>query len=1043
MNRIALKQFAVRARAELLQSIGQEDPVQGEETAYSWFIRFAVLRFMECNALLPEDTPVFTDENGDFLPEEQEAGFRERLSSLCRTLGSLPAFSPLFSEHADLKILHLPLLRQEGMLAQLLEISREDWTGHPELIGWLHQYYHTRQKETAFSQLRRNIKIAPELIPAATQTFTPDWIIRYMAENTLVTLWNAMHPGRTAPGTCRFYLPETEQPAEAEERLSVLHSSLNGKSVTELTIMDPCMGTGHILVHVFDLLMGMYRAEGFAPAEAARSILRKNLYGLDIDSRAAGLARLILVLKACRYDPAILREPVRLHLAHFSGLSLEERTYSREEERLAESFSGCESFGSLLRPLPAQPEDSVSGDALSRMRCLSAMLNRKYDAVITNPPYMGSSNMHPALAAFVRKHYPDSKSDLFAAFMERCGELTAPEGCFAMVTQHAWMFLSSYKALRGRMEAYTLRNMVHLGARAFSATDVGTIVQATAFVCMGSRIPSYRTVYLRLTDAEDKERAFFEPGRRYACSLERFRNIPGAPLCYWISDSILKVLTLPKLSEYCKICQGMTTSDNKRFLRYWFEVPKEQIAFGCRNAGEAMASGKRWFPYNKGGKCRKWYGNYLHVVNYYRNGEEMRRFHAELNRIRSGGRIKNTDMYFLPAVTWQFITEASRFNVRCVPEGFLFDVSGSSLFAKAEDRLYIMGFLSSCVARAILELYNPTMNFQVENLSSLPLCMEETCKPEINRLVSECIAMACRDWNQSELSWEFRLHPLAALRQKHSEESAVLLEQLFREWETDCRSAVASMRQNEETINRIFLRIYGLEQELSPEVPEAAVTLHRADRKEDLRSLISFGVGCLFGRYHMDGFSSDIQPGQLLTPEKAAACMENWLGWVFGEAALEENLRFLTSVLEEGGSPRERLTAYFARDFYQDHRRMYKHHPIYWLASSGTRRSFRGLMYLHGMEESPLPVILQHVDRKNALLQSERRSLTERMNASSQKSACAVLRKERTAVDAQLEELLAYRKRVLELQKQGAVLDPHAGVPANHSKFPGIFGALR
>ncbi len=1036
MHRIELKHFAVRARSILSEQLSE----RSETEVYRWFIRFIVLRYMELNGLLPQQEPLFP---AAFLPQE-EAHFRKKLNRICRTLHGYPMFAGLFDARTDCSEFRKPLLTEDGFLAELLGLPVEDWLEQPEVMGWLHQYYHTQQKDEAFLQLRSNVKIAPELIPAATQTFTPDWLIRYMSENALGSLWKAMHPSLPLPENCRFYLEEAAQSAETERHLEKQYAPLRGRSVTSLTVLDPCMGTGHILACVFDLLMQMYLAEGYASGEAARSILRNNLHGLDIDGRAAELAALILLMKAGRYDRTILQEAHALHIGHFSGLSVSSETLSKQDALLAKELEGCESFGSLLRPrrLPLRKKDEDSQDIPSRMRQLSILLSTEYDAVITNPPYMGSSNMHPALSAFVKQHYPDSKSDLFAAFMERCAQLTAPHGCFAMVTQHAWMFLSSYKALRKRMEQYTMRNMAHLGPKAFAATDVGTIVRATAFVCMGSRIPDYRTTYLRLADSDDKEGAFFDPKRRYLCSTERFRQIPGQPLCYWISDGILAALRLPKLSEFCRICQGMTTSDNKRFLRFWFEVPRSRIGFGCRNAEEAMESGLRWFPYNKGGKCRKWYGNHLHVVNYYRGGEEMRAFHSVLNRTSCGGRIKNADCYFLPSLTWQFIAEADNFSIRYQPEGFLFDVSGSSLFPPEEDRLYLLGLLSSCITRTILELFNPTMNFQVENLSNLPVRMDPARKPEVEALVRENIAIAQRDWDQHELSWDFTLHPLAALRQQHPE-PAVRLTQLFAEWKAQCEDAISAMRRNEEALNRIFLEIYGLEGELSPEITESSVTLRRADKNEDLRSLISFGFGCLFGRYRTEGFVPRHDPSALLLPEEAAAQFTEWLAAVFGEETLEENLAFLTSVLTEKETPQQALRHYFRSDFYSDHCRIYRHRPIYWLADSGKHRFFRGYMYVHGFSSSPLPEVLRAVEDAQQGHLQRLKTLHNRMDAAEKKAERTALRRETEAEQAVLEEFAAYEDRIAQRQSEGAAFDPDAGIHSNHQNFHGVFAAIR
>ncbi len=1025
MDSYACKHFAEDAREELLASVG------AEECAYRWFLRFAVLRCMECNGLLPE---VCFPQSIAETPEE-EAAFRAQLTQLCRMLSGFPALSPLF-EDADCAQLRAPLCIQDGFLSRLLSIPRNEWTAHPELLGWLHQYYHAFQKDEAFSQLHSGKKIKAELIPAATQTFTPEWLTKYMTENALSVLWQAIHPEKAFPCRLLYALPDAAQSSDAAAALDRLLQSRKGSSVKAITILDPCMGTGHILACAFDLLLPMYEAEGIPPKRAVRFILTHNLFGLDIDSRAAFLAKIILLCKAARYDASLLHDEIPMHIADFSGLSDPIPPQSAEERRLLAAFKGCESFGSLLIPPAAElrEEDCLSSNPYARMRMLSAMLTARYDAVITNPPYMGSSNMHPALSAFVKEHYPDSKSDLFAAFMERCAALTAPSGCFAMLTQHAWMFLSSYRELRKKMEQYTLRNMVHLGAKAFSAADVGTIVQATAFVCMGSRIPEWESTYLRLTDADDKAAAFFEPERRYIRSSSFFAEIPGSPLCYWISEPLRKALTLPKLSAHCKICQGMTTSDNKRFLRLWFEVPFSGIAFGCRNAEEAAATGKTWFPYNKGGRSRRWYGNHLYLINYRSNGKELRTFHSELNRVSSGGRIKNAEQFFLPALTWQFITQAEHFSVRYQPAGFLFDVSGSSLFPKEEDALFFLGLLSSCVARCILEIYNPTMNFQVENLSALPIKFDPKRKPEIERLVSDNIALARRDWDAQELSWEFRTHPLLAIRQEKSDQPASL-EAIFQTWEKRCKQAIRQMQQNEEALNRHFLRIYALEGTLSPAVPAESVTLRCASKEEDLRSLLSFIIGCIFGRYRAEGFAPAFPSGGLLTPEEAARQTECFLADIFGRETLSDNLRFLTSILQEEGTPYDKLVRYFSSGFYADHCRRYQHRPIYWMTNC---RHCRGLMYVHAFGDSPIPALLHTVsaqrrEQEQALLQLRQEDAAAKKHTALRK--CIRIDEKRYKALQDYEQALTMRK--------GVRYVPDDGICVNHERFSAVFAAIR
>ncbi len=988
MNRIALKQFAIRARSLLLQETT-------EVCARLWFDRLTALRFMELNGFLPDDIRLFRDAAG--IPQPQA------LQTACAALGSIPSLAPLFADNVPMPD---TLFGQNGITADLAQsIPEKDWLSHPEMTGWLHQYWNTEEKEQIFADLRNHVKISAEHIPVATQMFTPSWIVRYLAENAIGHLWCGCRPGFCVPPHWRYFLPEVPQPPQAEQVLRQRRTNLNGRALSSLTVMDPCVGTGHMLADAFDVLMDLYLAEGYDAADAAALILQYNLYGLDIDQNACRLACFVLLMKAARYDQNILYREIMPNIHHFSDIPAEG------------AFTDASMLGSLLCP----PADHAA--YTPQQQVLAVLLNRQYDAVITNPPYMGSSSMNPVLREFVRRQYPDSKSDLFAVFMERCAAMTAKNGCFAMITQHAWMFLSSYGALRRKMTNYTLRSLVHLGAKAFSVTDVGTIVRTAAFVCLGEHVPDYRTTYLGLSETEDKETAFFEDDKRFVCDIHRFETIPAEPLCYWISDSMRSALQHPKLSAYCKLCQGMTTSDNRRFLRFWYEVPKADIAFGCANAAEAMASGKRWFPYNKGGKLRKWYGNNLYVVNYYRNGEEMRAFHAELNRTRAGGRIKNADMFFRPAVTWPFITEVTKFGVRRQPQGFLFDVSGSSLFPEETDCYYLMGFLSSKAALEMMKLYNPTMNFQVENVGNLPIIFDRTVKAEVERLVQENIALAKEDWDSFELSWDFHTHPLLRCMRDSGR-----LSDAFAVWEAECESRFVRMQKNEERVNRIFLQCYGLEAELSPDVKPQDITLHHADVGRDIRSLLCFAVGCLFGRYDTGSMSAAVLP--LQGNANAASMLEALFRQLWGEACLEENLRYIADALDGGANARSVIGRYLSSQFYTDHCRIYRKRPVYWLADSGRRHGFRALVYAHHMQADTLQQLASAADT-----QAER--YREELLSMAGNSAKAVNLREKAA------ETEAFAARCRQLIADGACFDPNAGIPANHARFGSILAGIR
>lgn len=1010
MNQTLLRQIAVRCKAALVQELSPLTDTP-QKTAELWFVRLTALRFLEANRWLPDGKELFPPE----VPRT------ERILSLCRMLARTPALADMFRE--SLPLPDAVTDRRGIFMTQLMQISSRQWN-KPELLGWLYQYQNAEEREQTSRRIRSHGRITPEQIPAATQMFTPDWIVQYLTQNALGML-------RTPCSGWKYCISSPPQTDAVQEQLTALMHEQRSRRTAELTVIDPCMGTGHILAYVFDALMELYLREGAAPEQAAVQILEQNLYGLDIDAYACHLASFVLLMKARRYVPDLLSRPITLRLFHFSGLAVPEGDILPEYHTFAAQFADAENFGSLLRPVPCAVP--VPCGALSRMQELSCVLSAKYDAVITNPPYMSSSSMNRALSAFVRRHYPDSKSDLFAAFMERCTELTAADGCCAMITQHSWMFLSSYEKLRRKMRSFTLQSLVHLGARAFSQADVGIIVQTAAFVCMGSEIGDYRTPFLRLTEAQDKEHAFFLKRNRYVREQRQMEGIAGDPLCYWISSRMHELLQRPKLGESCKICQGMTTSDNRRFLRCWHEVPRESIAFGCRNAQEAADTGKRWFPYNKGGKVRKWYGNHTHVVDFYRNGEEMRDFHAMLNLEHSGGRIKNEKMYFRPALTWPFITESSRFGARYQPEGFLFDVSGSCLFPQEEDAEWIMGFLASRVALEILRIYNPTMNFQVENISNLPLVMSEEDKPEVGRLVQENIAAAREDWDSHEQSWDFTVHPLV-------QEGVTRIADAFAVWEEQCRRRRELLRSNEQRLNEIFIRICKLEGEISPVVSMDEITLPPADLQRDVRELISFAVGCMFGRYAVSDFAplaENYLPIKKLLPE-----LERFLTAVYGAKTLEENLAFIAQVLTgKQEHAREALAQELMQHFYADHCRMYKQRPVYWMTDTGRRHVCRGLMYLHRMDASQTELIWRDAEKTAVQLAGEIAEVKHGIAAAESKVQCYPLNRRLAALEGREQELAAFLEHLGELS--GMEILPDAGVIPNYERFRSILAPLR
>lgn len=1046
MTTTAIRNFAVAARAALLTSVTERaaafgvtndtDRMQGrsltgtaralrgqligciradgfaqtiEAAAYTWFKRLIALRYLEVNGFLEEP----------LLAGAEESAFRERLTEQCKALAD--CLPEIFGgcEWAEL-LLPEGLLAPDGVVTRLCsDIPEADWHGNVQLIGWLYQYYNTVPKDQVFADLKRNIKLGADRIPAATQLFTPDWIVRYLVENSLGRLWAEAH-GIPDGADWQYYLTEPPQEDSVREALR----SDRDIRPEEITFLDPCMGCGHILVYAFDVLMQLYLSCGWTAGDAARLILRRNLCGLDIDRRVYELACFSVRMRATVYDRSILTEVISLRLAHFADAG--------------ETAAVC---GSLL-----EPEDLPD----AAQEPLRSLLGARYDVVCTNPPYMGSSSMDPVLSDFVKAHYPAAKADLFACFIERCVRLTRPQGYCALLTMQSWMFLVSFAALRQRLLEQDVVSLVHLGPNAFGQGDVGTIVQTAAFVLRRTDLPTYYGRYLDLSEvpgSEKKRQAFLEAHKAYAMQKTAFRQLPTSPFVYWASAQTLRLFAGRRLGEIAAVRQGMTTSDNDRFIRRWYEVDAGRICFDATDAEAARRSGRRWFPYNKGGGYRKWYGNHEYVVNFEDDGRELRAFHALLNRTSAGGRIKNREYYFRRCIAWTFIATTPGF--RQCPPGFIFDVAGSSLFLEDESLTeYVTALLCSTVTRYLLRLLNPTMNIQAIDIRSLPYLEEHV--PEVTAYARENTELCRKDWDSFETSWDFRRHPL--LR------PAATLREAYAQWAQECGARFDRLKANEEALNRIFIAAYGLGGELDPAVEDKDVTVRRADLQRELRSLVSYVVGCLFGRYSVDreglcsaGSAWDAAVCPAIRPfsvipvsegfaEDLTARIIGFLETVWGEAVLEENLQFLAEGLGGSGTPREVLRRYLQGSFFADHCRCYQKRPIYWMFSSGRLGAFKALVYLHCWDCTTIGTVRRYVQEAQVRCHAER----SRLAALAEGAAAAVqrrLQKQLAQLDAQAEELAAYEARLAPLEGFRPDLDD--GVKANYARLAGVLERIR
>ena len=825
---------AVTQRQRFVAELNKETAKQGSYTAayqtvvdkvaYTWFNRLIAVRYMEVNDLLPSRTRVLSSADGraepqivtspfdavlDYSPAEQQQivnlkndnkldeAFRLLFLKQCAALGDcLPRLFEQVDDYMPL-LLALSFTDKDGVVCHLVnDISESDWQDAVQIVGWLYQYYNTEPKEQVFANLKKNIKISKENIPAATQLFTPDWIVRYMVENSLGRLWSEGHPNFDK-SEWKYYLDEAPQEPQVAQQLAELRKGYAALTSEDIKCIDPCMGSGHILAYLFDVLMQIYRSAGYTDRDAAASIVEHNLYGLDIDDRAAQMAYFVVMMKGCHYDSRFLRRHLNPHvyaIQESGELTADALGRLGKQESTArallDGFKNAKEYGSILQPkvtlaeLDALQEqlrevdgasdvgsltDQFVAGQLLRVLCplveQARMLVQKYDVVVTNPPYMGASGMNARLSDYVKKVYPDSKSDLFAVFIERCAQMDKRGGYQAMITQHAWMFLSSFEKLRAKLQLIDTVNMAHLGARGFDEIG-GEVVQTTSFVMRSSHTKGYKGTYCRLLDGESekaKAEMFVGGENRYVTEQDNFSKIPGSPVAYWVSTNLYDIFNNMLVKDCAFVGIGMRTGDNDRFLRYWFEVDRNKECFDAENAEMAIQSKKKWFSYNKGGERRRWYGNNEYIVNWENNGQEIKdntRLHYPQLGDNLGWKISNENQYFKPLLTWTFISSSGFGGVRYKTAGFICDVQGSMIVADNNRLMYLAGILCSKIAAYILNITNPTMSIQVKDIANLPAIIESDKEFDVQQFVEDNIHKEKSDWDSFETSWDFKHHPL-------------------------------------------------------------------------------------------------------------------------------------------------------------------------------------------------------------------------------------------------------------------------------------------
>lgn len=1087
-----------------------------EEVAYTWFNRLIAVRFMEVNDYLPGHIRVLSSETGKMEPDLVTTPFdaelvftsteEERIIQLkqdnkidelfrmlfikqCNALNELlPALFEKTNDYTEI-LLNLSVIDQEGVVYHLVhDIPEEDFDvnrgGQVEIIGWLYQYYNTEPKNDAFA---KKGKITKEEIPAVTQLFTPDWIVRYMVENSLGRLWLEGHPDDTLKANWKYYLDEAEQDPEVQRQLDEInkeHAKLNPE---DIRLIDPCMGSGHILVYAFDVFMQIYESVGWSQRDAAKSILENNIFGLDIDDRAGQMAYFAVMMKARQYNRRILSKDTIYNVfsiqdsngitsapMHDMGVDLSREDYekaTKEAMKLVEEFRDAKEYGSIINveehnwellkrfAVPRRDEygqmtldihgEQEASNRIQELIKLGKILAQKYEVVVTNPPYFVISNGSSKVSDYVNLNYSDGKADMYGVFIEKCNQMNIRHGMQSMITQHTWMFINNFSDLRKKMSNYALVNMNHLGSRAFDEI-AGEVVQTTSFVYRKSSLSGYNGTYCRIIDPTSekaKEELFLSGKNRYVTSQKRFEKIPDAPMAYWVTDKFLNVYNNTRLSEVMDCKSGiMTGSDD--YIRLWSEPSIENVKFDCKSyldMGEY-----KWFPLNSGGEFRKWYGNNSKVVNLWHNGQMIKQ------NVKNY-RLRDENYYFKKGLTWGRIT-TTQIAFRDVVDGSLFGDAGPIGFIN-NDRKYVLGFLCSKVVNELLKISNPTMNFQVRDIMNIPIVIDDNIREIVEALVEDNLLLSKTDWDSTEGSWDFEMHPLTK-----GKTVGCLVSDKFEDWKKESESRFYRLKSNEEKLNEIFIDTYGLQDELTPSIEDKDVTVRKANLQRDVKSLLSYAVGCMFGRYSLDyeglayaggtfddnKYSTFIPDVDGIIPITDEEYFEDdivglfcaWLKKVYGEETLEDNLDFIAKALgKKGNSSREIIRNYFLTDFYKDHCSTYSvtgsgKRPIYWLFDSGKQNGFKALIYLHRYTPDTIGNLrVDYLHRMQRVYESEMNRMQDMIDHSTNSREVAASSKRKEKLQKQLKECREYDEKIGHLALDRIELDLDDGVKYNYRKI--------
>ena len=1085
---------AIRAKAEELDNYKVAFEYIVEEVAYTWFNRMIAIRFMEVNGYLP--IRVLSSESGkhepdivttpfdaglEFTGEESgriyELRDNNRLEELFRMLfirecnhlhDILPELFEATNDYSEL-LLSLSYTDKDGVVFHLVnDISEDDFNiekeGQVEIIGWMYQYYNTEPKDKVFAALKKNVKITKENIPAATQLFTPHWIVRYMVENSLGRLWIEGHPDDDLRQCWEYYLDEAEQEPQVQAQLEEIRAGYREISPEDIRIIDPCMGSGHILVYAFDVLMQIYSAQGYSERDAAKLIVEKNLWGLDIDRRAYQLAYFAVMMKARQYNRRILTSGIKPNLFVIDdnrALTPEIIEYIADGDSkmaadlrsISDDLTNAREYGSIINVQPVDfnglierigviaQSDELNLIAMEnkRIACEKILplvnqaqtLSQKYDVVCTNPPYMGGSGMNSVLSEYVKRCYSEAKSDLFAAIIIKCLEFTKQNGYSSLVTMQSWMFLSSFEEMRTKLLTLnTLTTLMHMENMVMGIA-FGTAVS----VFRKGAVKGYKGTYnqIKLADIENaKPKSFPVAGNRFAqVSSDNFSKIPGMPVAYWVSEKFADVFKNEKLYKYSISPSQNVTGNNDRFVRKFWELSNVKV--GGRD---------EWIFYAKGGGFRKWWGNLLDIVNW----TPTARYIYQHGDGHHASQIINKDYWYRKGITWGLITSSIP-SFRVMPEGATFDKGGSTIIVEREVYNYALGLLNSKVFLVVAKALNPTLNFQVKDICSLPLVI--SCLDVINSTVDKCIDISQVDWDSFETSWDFKTHPLL--------KPVPLISESFAQWSDECEKRFTQLKSNEEELNRIFIDIYGLQDELTPEVEDKDVTVRRADLTRDIKSLVSYAVGCMFGRYSLDVEGLAYAGGEwdgskyktfIPDPDNCIPVTDeeyfrddivvrfvDFIRTVYGADTLEENLTFIADALgTRGNTSRERIRNYFLNDFIKDHIKMYQKRPIYWMFDSGKQNGFRALVYMHRWNaDTTGNVRVEYLHKLQRIYENEIRQAQDVAETGSGREVSAA-QKRIEKLTKQLKETHDFDEKIAHLALSRIDIDLDDGVKVNYEK---------